>query len=86
MPIPRKDFDEGAPAVEIKSRIIEVLAKNKGYAYTLEEIRELIFGEQSSSGETWRGACILQELINEGFVEEKIIEVENGRQVFYLWK
>jgi hypothetical protein len=86
MPIPRKDFDQGAPPEEMKSRIIEVLAKNKGYAYTLDEIRGLVFGNISGSAETWRGACLLQELVKEGYVEEKVIEVEDGRQVFYHWR
>ncbi|HDR73414.1 MAG TPA: hypothetical protein ENN85_05850 [Methanoculleus sp.] len=86
MPIPRKDFDQGATPAEIKSRIIEVLAKNKGYAYTLDEIRELVFGDNSGSAESWKGACFLQDLIKEGYVEEKIVEVENGRWVFYHWK
>lgn len=86
MPIPTKDFDQGATPAEMKARIIEVLAKNKGYAYTLEEIRELVFGDNSGSAESWRGACLLQELIGEGYVEEKIIDVENGRQVFYHWR
>jgi hypothetical protein len=81
-----EDFEKGNTREEIKKRIAEVLEKNEGYAFSLDEIRDMVFGEESGLSEAWTGGNILEELISEDRVEVREVTHEGNHHVFYHWK
>jgi hypothetical protein len=93
-PISRDEWKKGRTQNTTKARIESLLQNNRDKAFTLNEIRENLFGKPR---DIWEGILqgftsafvvkpALEELIDEGSIEAREVETAYGKVVYYAWK
>ena len=78
----------------VTSMVEELLQNNKGQAYTVGEIIDVIYGKPNSTPMVMLQYAInflpinaaLDALINEGKVVRKSIQIEGKTEDFYIWR